>query len=444
MSHEIRLPRLGWSMEEGTFVGWLKKEGENVVVGDALFELEGEKALQEIESIDTGRLHIPADAPKPGSVVPVGALLGYLLEPQESIPTAETSPEQPSAVSNHAASQSNGSTPPAPPSVRRLARTLGVDIKNIIGTGASGKITALDVSSQSRVVGSTTNEERKIASPRAKRIAQEIGVDWKTLQGTGQSGRIRESDVRSAKWEGTDSIEAQMTKTGVHTISPRRKIIADRLRFSREQTIPVTLTTTAEVSNLVALRNQFKSAKSPIIPAYTDIIACLVVQVLSRHPQVAVNWDHSQKTLISIESNACHIGIAVDTPDGLLVPIIRDVANKSLLAVAKESRSLIERTRAGRLTAAEMGGGVMTLTNLGAYAIDAFTPIINYPEVMILGLGTIRREPICLDDDRIVVRDRMTLSLTFDHAAMDGAPAAAFLRDVALSLESPSAYLLSE
>ena len=401
MPHEIRIPRLGWSMEEGKFIGWLKQPGDQVKVGEPLFELESEKAVQQIESLDSGKLHIPSDSPAADGVVPVGALLGYLLLPGEAIPDSGQPSKHESII--HAQ---------ATPSETITDRHASVET----GWGETGN---------------------PVASPRARRLAAEIGVDWKTLKGTGRDGRICEADVRLA-WD----LVGKESTTKNHILSPRRKAIGDRLRLSRERSIPVTLTTVADATNLVALREQFKAAGARVIPSYTDIVACVVALAMKRHPQIAVRWDRDHHSLIPIADDAFHIGIAVDTPEGLLVPVVRDVARKSLLAVAQESTEVIALARGGRLSSEAMQGGAMTITNLGAWGIDAFTPIINEPEIAILGLGAIRRELVVLPEDRTVPRQRITLSLTFDHAAIDGVPAAAFLRDVAGAIENAAAHLL--
>jgi pyruvate dehydrogenase E2 component (dihydrolipoamide acetyltransferase) len=209
------------------------------------------------------------------------------------------------------------------------------------------------------------------------------------------------------------------------------------LRVSRDRTVPVTLTTTLDATELVALRGQFKAADARVVPAYTDIVACVVAQVLTRHPHIAARRPGDHGTGVQPTAEGFDIGIAVHTDEGLLAPVLRAAERKSLLEVAEQSQTLIERARAGKLTAAEMQGGVFTITNLGAYGIDAFTPVINYPELAILGLGAVRREAVVLADGRIAPRERMTLSLTFDHAALDGVPAAAFLHDVAAALAAP-------
>jgi len=387
-------------MEEGTFVGWLKLPGADVSVGEPLFELEGEKATQEIEAVDSGELYIPPDAPKPGSTIAVGTLLGYLLAKGEPLPSGD-------------------------------APKVILPNQDIIEPAPS--VTSTTMATDAPIATATA----PTASPRARRVAQELAVNWQALTGTGREGRIREADVRAA-------LPAESgTQTGDRVVmTPRRKAIAERLRTSVERTIPVTLTTVADVTGLVALREQFKAAKSAVVPAFTDIMACLVVKVLSRHPQMAVRWDPAQSTLIVVPADQYHIGIAVDTPEGLLVPIVRHVGSLPLLKVAAEAKALIDRARAGRLSITEMQAGVLTLSNLGSYGIDGFTPIINYPEIAVLGMGAVRREAVVTDDDRIVPGLRMTLSLTFDHAAVDGAPAAAFLKDVAHAVKNAAAILL--
>ena len=452
MAHEIRVPRLGWSMEEGILVRWLKQPGEEVAVGELLFELEGEKALQEIASIDAGILHLPTDAPAPGSTVPVGALLGYLLAPGETPPTGQGSgnsdshAEQTSAVDKPTKLPT---PPPAGPAARRLARQLGVDLADVSGSGRSGRISHADVvqvaanGTGTRTVSEAVSDSgaaRPVSSPRARRVAAELGVDWTRLTGSGRGGRIREADIRAAK--GSKSSHQPSGRQDL--LSTRRKAIAQRLRFSQNATVPVTLTTITDVTNLVGLRQQMKDGSARAVPAYTDFAASLAARVLRQHPRLAVRWNEQQDALLAVADSEFHIGIAVDATDGLLVPVVRDILRKSLVGIAEETQALADRARTGRLSAVEMQDAVLTISNLGAYGIDAFTPVINFPEVAILGLGAVRREPVVDSDDRIVVRERMVLSLTFDHAAVDSAPAAAFLAEVAAAFANPTAHLLSD
>lgn len=398
MAEEIRFPRLGWSMEEGRFVQWLKSDGDLVREGEILFEMEGEKALQEIESVGNGILKIAADAPQPDEVVQVGRLLGYLLLPNEKVPE-DGSPSQPTVLSD----------------VQPKADE----------QGPQGIEPAEDSISESRV----------IATPRARRLAQETGVVWSELVGSGRDGRIREADVRNAA-KALNVSSQGVHKDGANRFTPRRKMIAERLRMSREQTIPVTLTTQVDVSQLVAYREMQKKMQNVRVPAFTDLFAKHVAIVLARHPAMSIRWNHDHTELHDVPASEFHIGIAVDTSDGLLVPVIRDVSTKSLDEIVSQSKALIEKARSGRLTREEMSGGVLSITNLGSFGIDAFTPIINAPEIAILGLGAIRREPMFDAYGQVKAVERMVLSLTFDHAAVDGAPAAAFLKDLVSEIES--------
>jgi pyruvate dehydrogenase E2 component (dihydrolipoamide acetyltransferase) len=221
----------------------------------------------------------------------------------------------------------------------------------------------------------------------------------------------------------------------------RRRTIAERMLASLADNAPVTLHARADVTELTALRNRLKAAGNGPVPAYTDLLAKLVADGLLRHPSLAGCWDASGN-IVYPDGRSLHIGIAVDTEAGLLVPVVRDVARRSLVEIAAESRALIEKARAGKLPSADMEGGVFTITNLGGFGIDQFTPIINGPQTAILGVGAIRREPVIVVADggieSIATRDLMTLSLTFDHCRIDGAPAARFLDDLRRAIESPT------
>jgi len=406
MAYAIVIPRLGWSMNEGTFVRWLKRDGDTVRRGEALFELEGDKALQEIESVDEGVLRIPPDAPQAGSVVSVGETLGYLVAEGEPLPWQTAMAAQASDVPGDA--------------IRRAIE---------VQPGCESSSRTYATNSRSAA------EPRLVISPRARRIAKELGIDWTRLKGSGAGGRIRERDVRAAADSGT--------RCGARLpISKRRRAIAERLVVSRQQTVPVTLTTRADATNIVNLREQFQSAGGTVaIPSYQDFITKLVAEVLMRHPLLAGRLEND--AIVLPGDDEIHIGIAVDIEDGLLVPVIRNVGRLSLIQLADYSRQLIHRARGGKLSAADLQGSVFTITNLGAFGIDAFTPTINHPEAAILGLGAIRREPVALDDGQIVARYQQTLSLTFDHRIVDGAPAARFLQDLVGAIARPSSRLLS-
>jgi pyruvate dehydrogenase E2 component (dihydrolipoamide acetyltransferase) len=382
MPIEITVPRLGWSMEEGTFTGWLKQNGDPVSAGEPLFAMESEKVTLDVESLDNGILYVPPGAPEPGAIVVVGQRLGFLLAPGEPAPEVLNARE-PAA----------GSLPES----------------------------ALSTPSPSVLAKTPTRDGRTPVTPRARRVAAELGVDTALLRGSGQGGRIREADVRAAE-------------ASVIPITTRRRTIARRMMESRQNTAPVTLTSRSDATALVALRTQWKLEAGPgPVPSYTDMLAKLVAIVLESHPALGGRWEADHIVL----SGKAHIGIAVDTPEGLLVPVLRDVAASSLAALARRSRELIEAALARRLRADDLAGGTFSITNLGGFGIEAFTSIINFPETAVLGVGAIRKEAVVLESGELGAREQMTLSLTFDHRVVDGAPAARFLHALVQSIEVP-------
>ena len=412
MPTPVTIPRLGWNMEEGTLVAWLKADGDTIVSGDLLFQLEGEKSVEDIESFDGGVLHIPADAPKPGDRVTVGGVIGYLLHPGEAAPTND-SPSEPEPVA--------ATIPPAAsPSVRRLARERGVDLTAI---RATGRITAEDVERAAPVVTSG-----HAVTPRARRLAARNGIDCDSLQGSGKGGRVRERDVAAVVRPDSCQDSVPLTAT--------RRAIAARMVESLRTTAPVTLTTSADATNLVNLRGQFKAVGDGPVPAYTDFLLKLAAFALQKHPAVASQWhDTGIRPASRID-----IGLAVDADAGLLVPVVRDVLALGLRQVAVRTRELIDLARRGKLPARDMEGGCFTISSLGGYGVDAFTPIINPPQTAILGVGRIERRP-AMDGDRVVGREAVTLSLTFDHRVIDGGPAARFLQTLSQLIATPGPWL---
>jgi len=467
MAYDIRIPRLGWSMEEGTFVRWLKAQGDRVKPSEPLFELEGEKSVEPVESIDGGILHVPAGAPGEGAVVKVGTLIGWLLADGEAPPVyaPEATPAPaaaPAAAPSHPAPAAAGApaslAPPVPrptgpvggptsPTVRRLARELGVDVETVAGSGPAGRIVADDVfhvavASVGNASGSA-HGGRRPSTPRARATASRLGVDWALLPGSGREGRVREADVLGAAARPA-SAAGRPVNPRLAGLPKRRRTIAERMLASQAENAPVTLHTRADVTALAALRSRLKFSGTLPVPAYTDLLAKLVADVLLRHPSLAGCWDLSG-ALVYPDADSLHIGIAVDTEAGLLVPVVRDIGRRTLAEITAESRELIEKARTQKLPAAAMEGGVFTITNLGGFRIDEFTPIINGPQTAILGVGAIRRESVVVADssgaESIAIRDLMTLSLTFDHCRVDGGPAARFLDDLRRAIESPESVI---
>jgi pyruvate dehydrogenase E2 component (dihydrolipoamide acetyltransferase) len=375
----------------------------------------------------------------------VGAVIGYLVAANDPIPGLANPLQQ---VNVEAINEADLIV--ASPSVRQLARKVGVQLSQVKATGPRGRILQEDVHQAKSILSENAQEpvisdvskmlSQQVASPRARRLASSLGIDWKLLIGSGAGGRIRECDVKAASTNLTSPITTAGKAQRI-PISKKRKLIAQRLVASRQLTVPVTLTTKADATNLVNLRNQFKSTNGTHpIPSFQDIITKLVAEVLKEHMFLAGRWD--EDVIVLPAHHELHIGMAVDTEDGLLVPVIRNVAGLNLRDVAVQSKSLVQQAREGKITAAQMQGGVFTITNLGAFGIDSFTPVINYPEAAILGLGAIRKEPVFLDDGKVVAQLQLALSLTFDHRIVDGAPAARFLQALVSAIVNPSAFLL--
>jgi pyruvate dehydrogenase E2 component (dihydrolipoamide acetyltransferase) len=420
MAYEVKLPRLGWDMEEGSLAGWIKQAGEYVNAGEMLFSVEGDKAVQEIEAIESGFLRIPPDAPQPGQKVPVGTLLGYLV-PKEEIegyelpgsPPAPPAPIETKSSSNPGmpAAQMLGLEPPQPPDGRK---------------------------------------HRIYISPYAKRLAQSLGVDWQYLNGSGLNGRIMAHDVQEAAAQRAAPGVASPTSEAITAVQApmrlpmtqiRRKI-AEHLAYSAHTSAPVTLNTEADATELVVLRNALKNDSNPkelSHPSYNDLLAKIVAQALLEHPMLNARIEGDEV----VQSPSVHIAIAVDTERGLIVPVLRDVQNKTLRQIARESSVLIEKTRNGSIRYEDLRGATFTITNLGMFEIDTFTPIIDLPQCAILGVGRILPKQVVVDvvAGEVAIRQLVFLSLTFDHRLVDGAQAARFLQRVKHFIETPYLWM---
>ncbi len=415
MAIEVVMPRLGWNMEAGTVVEWLKHDGDPVKAGEYLFLVESDKATTEVESLDAGILRIPGNALRVGEELPVGTVLAYLVQDGENVPASQ---------------QAAGS--------RQRTADSGQ------GVGAVREPPSL-----------SQHSSLPAASPRAMRIAGELGVDWTKLTGTGGSGRIVERDVRAAFEHMTPAAGAsaaptatpvQSTPTAAVAAAPlsqMRRIIGERMAQSAHTVAPVTLTTEADATALVRLRSDIKGAligtETAATPTYTDLFARLVAVALGEFPDL----NASLMDASIVRHASVHLGVAVDTERGLLVPVIRDAHAKSIQTIAGESARLIGQARAGKVSLDDLKGGTFTLTNLGMYDIDAFTPIINLPECAILGIGRIVARPVVVNEEAetVAVRKMAALSLTFDHRVVDGVPAARFLKRIKQFVEQPLVWL---
>ncbi len=409
MAIEVVMPRLGWNMEAGTVVEWLKHDGDSVKAGEYLFLVESDKATTEVESLDAGILRIPGNALRVGEELPVGTVLAYLVQDGENVPAGQ--------------SAANG----------------------VVGV-------VLEPPSPQHPALSTQHSSAPAASPRAMRIAGELGVDWTTLTGTGGGGRIVERDVRAAFEQMTPAVPAAPTAASPSPapvadavaipLSQMRRIIGERMAQSAHTVAPVTLTTEADATAFVRLRSDIAGVLAggdAATPSYNDLFARLVAVALHEFPDLNASLTDNG----IVRHDAVHIGIAVDTERGLLVPVIRDAHTKSVQTIAAESARLIGQARTGKASLDDLKGGTFTITNLGMYGIDAFTPIINLPECAILGIGRVVARPVVVDEEAetVAVRKMVALSLTFDHRVVDGAPAARFLKRITQFVAQPLVWL---
>ena len=447
MAIELVMPRLGWTMEEGVLVEWLKNDGDQVEIGDSVYTVETDKALNEVEALDAGTLGIPPNSPAPGTMLPVGTVIGFLLEPGEEMPELPELIQPPAPASAPASAPAPAGSavaavgsPNISPRARRIAIELGVDWTQLQGSGSTGRIVERDV----RAAVPLAQTEVK-ASPVARRLAEQLGVDLAQIAAT-KKGRIEKADVEAASSQQSGTAPSRaLAADRQRPMSPVRRITAERMSASARTTAPVTLNSEVDATEIVRLRTQLKNDVGDVervVPSYNDLLVKAAAQALTEHPEVNARLLESGDIE---ESAAVHVGIAVDTERGLLVPVLTDADAKTLLQVTSESADLIAAASAGGLGPDALQGGTFTITNLGMFDIDGFTPIINLPECAILGVGRIVPKQVVTDlaAERVEIRHMMVISLTFDHRLVDGAPAARFLQRLKQLVEQPYLWLVS-
>jgi pyruvate dehydrogenase E2 component (dihydrolipoamide acetyltransferase) len=411
---EVRLPRTSRHLDESVIVLWYKSEGDHVKSGDVLVEIQTEKATFEVTAPADG---IVQDVRfRRGDVVRVGDVLCRLV------------PEGLAVGRAPAAGLGTGGESTAAP------------VDNAIAMG--------DLSSQAFVsAGKPAPVPGFVAvAPRLRRLAQALGVDLTTLKGSGPGGRITEDDIRHAATEGahTHPVSDVAGEAPGSVAAPReaarkevtrahaRRTIARRMMQSLHESAQLTLTAWADVTNLYQHRTRLCADAT-----WTDWVARAVICALRRYPEMNAIW---RDDVGAVPMSSIHLGIAVDTEDGLLVPVIRDADQYNLAALHVAIAVAVERARHHELTAGELSGSTFTVTNLGAYGVVFFTPILNPPESGILGVGAVEAHPHW-DGDHFRPSWRLPLSLTFDHRVLDGAPAARFLSAVCALLREPEALL---
>jgi len=376
----------------------------------------------EVEAEASGLFHPAVES---GAELPPGALIGWLLEAGEAPPgaPAETPPEARTAEAIQTTQRLFSS-----PNARRVARDRGVDITQLTGTGPNGRIITADVLDATAPQQATPRP--KLASPLVRRHATMTGVDLATITGTGPGGKILRSDVTTAA-----ARPAETTPRNVIPLTGMRGVIATRMHASLQEMAQLTLGTEATMDAAVALRAQLKQQWQNV-PTITDLIVRAAALSLREHPRLNA----------SVADQAIHVhhdinvGLAVALEEGLLVPVLKRADQLPLSELSTETRRLAQAARTNKLTLPELEGGTFTVSTLGSYGIDFFTPVITPGQVAILGVGRLR-DSVRWEADTPVKTQVLTLSITFDHRAVDGAPAAEYLRSVATYLAKPLTLL---
>lgn len=409
MARPIVMPSVGMFTAEGTLVAWLRPSGANVEAGESIAEIMTEKATVEIEAPGAGILHPIAEI---GVILPIEGLMGYILAPGEDPPAppqAGTSPGLPSPGGS-----STWRTP-------TLAQTL------------TSPTTLPAAPSQA------APEVR--ATPAARRVAAQHGIDLARVCGTGPGGRIVEADVMAAmaKGDALSPAHGAGPACGIRQQLPLaglRRTIAERLRRSLVTAAPVTLTREIHADTLVACRHRLAERTGIPLP-YDALFIKLLATALRAHPELNATIEND--TILILDE--VHVGFAVAVREGLLVPVVRNADAEPLTMIAEAVRRLSDRALSRQLRPADVEGGTATITNLGACGVDAFTPILNPPQSVILGIGRIAPRPV-VSDGVLVAGHTCVLSLTFDHRAADGVPAAQLL-DMIARLMNDDQYLTS-
>lgn len=456
------MPQLSLSMDKGQIVNWLKQTGDKINVGDILLEVESDKATVEVESIESGILQIVL-GPTDGEIS-VGAVIAYTLAEDEApvvvsstaLPVTETAINT-EAARVHPSSRDNGRQLRrllSSPAARRKAAELKIDWQQATGTGRAGRIKERDVLrfnqelAQSASLKTTPAVLRTIQlTPLARRIANEFGLEDESLAKLiPGKNKIEREDVekmiRQIVRESQSDSPAMIVpvKSAVprrEAIGMVRKRIAERMMLSEQTYAPVTLTTEVDATELVSIRETLKNdLVTKVAPSYNVLLTKIMAKALGEHPTLNASMDGSE----IVYPPMVNIGIAVDTERGLIVPVVRDAASKSVGDLTQEMNDLLGRAAHGKTTADELTGGTFTITNLGVQDIDAFTPIINPPECAVLGVGRLRKQMVVVNDQP-AVRTMFVLSLTFDHRLVDGAPAARFLQRIKQLCEQPYLWL---
>lgn len=445
MATQVKLPRLGQGMDEGKVLQWLKAEGDTIEKGDELYEVETEKVNVEVESPAGGtvlKVLVPA-----GETVAIGTTLAWIGEPGEDVPADSGDGDGDSEEAARGASRSpEGERAPAPTS----SSSPGADYGSMAGSTSGGVSDGAPAAAASAGSGTASSDASKRikASPLARRMAKERGLDLSTLSGSGPDGRIIAKDVEAAG--GGQPQQPQAAPAGAAPqpveagpgverieLTSMRKTIARRLgeawqapSFILNRGVDMT------AANELRTRMLASVGEGDARPTVSDILTKAVAVALRRHREMNAHWN--EDSILQFE--AAHVGLAVATDNGLVVPVIRDAHARTVREIAAERKRLVDKARQGRLQPTDFEGGTFSISNLGMMGVDSFTAVLNPPQAGILAVGATVDSPVVVDR-RVEVRPIMQLSLTCDHRTVDGAVGARFLQTLVEHLEDPTTML---
>lgn len=451
MAQEVLMPKLGLTMTEGTIEEWKYKEGDSVKKGDILFSVATDKLTNDVEAEADGVL-LKILLPE-GETAPCKAVIAYIGEAGEVIAAGGASTESTAAqapassaaavpAKTPAVTRDPGAPVLASPAAKKLAKEKGVDLALIAGTGPKGRITLEDVEAYLTAPKADEPAAEVKTSPLAAKIAEELGVDVSKIQ---TDGRVMKADVLTAAGvctaapaaEAAPAISADDNDEAPVKVNPLRRSIAANMANSWHTSPRVTYTFAVDVTAMKALRAKLKDSlkEQGIKLTYNHILMKVVAKALMEFPDVNASFADNMLT----RHKHVNMGLAVAKGDGLIVPNVKNADSKSLAEIAKETEALIEATRSGKIDMKDMTGGTFTISSLGPYGVRSFSPIINQPELAILGVCDIVDTPIVCNGE-IVIRPMMNLCLTADHRVVDGVMASKFMKRVVELLEN--LYLL--
>ena len=442
MAKVVVMPKLGYTQDEGTIAEWHKQVGDSVAIGDPFFDVHTDKSVITVEASCAGTLL--KIALEPGNTVPVLTPVAVVGEPGEDADAilashvtavvadaqveADFDDDEDDEPAEKAAAPAEMGELKLTPRAKKYMKDNGIaaaDVSSIQGTGFQGGITERDIK----------------ASPLARKLAEKTGVDLSTVQGTGAGEKIMKKDVERAAAAAASSGSDELQIASVVPYKGVRKIIGDTLAHSKFTAPHLYFTDAVDTTNLTAFRKQLNE-NSEVRIAVSDLLIMAACKALKKFPGINVTLKEDQ--IVTYKS--INIGTAVAGDNGLVVPVVKNVQNKSLTDVAAESKDLVARAKEGRLKPEEYSNGTFSISNLGMFGIGNFTAIINAPEAAILSVSSVRKTPVVITDengeDTIAIRPMMNIQLSVDHRLIDGLLASQFVEYMKQLLENPVQILM--